>query len=214
MHGESCERLADAAALILAVAIDPEALTNRTVPRTRPPRRLAAVPVRALLRADGIGDVGTLPSVSAGVGLAAGLFMGIVRVEAAATYGFAQHVVAGPRADTGADIQLLAVALRTCCTFARRGAEIGPCLSIETGWMQGSAFGISDPQSGGSPWLATLGGATLSWAPLGVLAFRLGLEAGPTIVRPRFFFDSYGTIHEPSRWIARAVLGVEFRFPP
>ncbi len=239
LEGASCVAVTDAAALVLALAIDPEAVASRPAapappeapqpppapaPPPQPPPPLpppVAVarpepapprpsrPLRWHLRAAVFGDVGSLPAATVGPSLAVGLSYGALRVEAYAVYAAPQRAALDRG---GGDFDLVGAGL-SGCGLARVGRfDLGGCGGLEAGSLRGAAYGVARPGSGSAPWLAVTFGA----AARARLSSRWGVLAqvggAAPLRRPEFVIDEVGAVFRASALTLRATAGVEVYF--
>jgi hypothetical protein len=215
LSGRSCARLTEAAALVLAIAIDPNIASALTTPppSREPPAPTAGPRVQMLARLEATGDLGTLPSLGVGPAVALGLIVGWTRLEVAGTYLPAQRLEVPALAGSGNDISLFAGALRVALGVPLGALEIGPTVAGEVGILRAVPFGLAEPMTGNRRWVALLAGLALSWRLVEELAIRAGLEIGASVVRPRILITELGIFHEPSPVLGRLSLGVELRLP-
>jgi hypothetical protein len=197
----SCVRLAQVAALSLALALETSVQAAQPAKVPRPPQETDLEPPRWLLRAFLAGDLGTLRAPSPGPGLAVGLFVGRTRLELSAAYWFAQTVA-------GLEYQLVAGGLQACHPVTDT-PEIALCAGLEGGRMQARFVDIDAMVVHG--WLGLLGGAALGWSFTPWLALRLEVGLGMTLVAPRLDPGDDGS-RGPAPVFGRARLGVEVRF--
>jgi len=230
----SCSALTDAAALVLALTFDPEAVAAASA-SPRPPGQAAPVPaislpssrlaapdrsaataepgwhVGAHLAADGA--LGVLPGVALGLGAGASLLVSRLRAE----LGFAWFPTrtgqlqnhSGPG---GGDFKLVAGSAAGCFAALRAPVELGPCLGLDAGVM--SAEGRDAPRkgSGTGVWLAPFA-MGLAVAPLtDVIGLRAEVGAEVPIFRNHFVLENLGVVHRAAPVAGRAALGAEVRF--
>ncbi len=257
LSGDTCEELADATALIIAIAIDPTAATRapgRTsaaslpdatdpvvepaAPQEPPSKRHAHAPahddpavtrepdragaedppqpaaaVHGLVEPYFVSDFGSLPSVSPGAGLAAGIAIGETRIEAFGHFLAAQRATL-PQGNAGGDLGLLAAGAMVCHSpLVRAPASFGACLGIEAGVLSGEGVGVTDPASGSAAWLAPEAAITARYAIGAWLRIGLVAAAVVPVLRERFILTDIGEIYRPPPLAARASLGLEASFP-
>ena len=234
----TCEDAADAAALILALAFDPDAVVAGPAPPPKPPppppqppppppppgpppppedETDDAIPIGGSFAALINVDAGVLPNVGVGFGGAAALHLGPVRLELAGSYWLPQTVTLNA-AGAGGEVSYAAGSLSACPGFRADRLYGGGCAGIELGWLGAEAIGVD-----------VVGEADQLWASarLGALgAVRLGgpvwlrLELGVTIpfTRPRFRLERVpeagGVVNQPGIVSARAAGGLEVAFFP
>jgi hypothetical protein len=236
LEASSCERIADATALVIALAIDPEAVASHSAdaapqptPPTRapslpqrpspPPRAIAPAPSRTThgprlgVRASAALDIGALPAPSPGGAITIALILHRVRVELAGNAWVTQRATGGPHSNSGADISLASGAVRGCFAPLIGTFELAACVATHVGWTWGTGFGVTDPATNGAIWLAFTAGGAVAWSPRSWLSIRLGIEAGPSVIRPEFRFDGFDTlVYKPAVAVGLGEIGVELRF--
>jgi hypothetical protein len=208
IEGKSCREVSDAAAVIIALALDTPRLDPSDPPAPpRPPPRAAprpAVPAkpskppkpapepRALLRG-GIGAVGgvdftALPEPTPGFGLTGALvLLERNRFELRLTGWIPQtEEVDG---DAGVDLSLFAATARYCRILFGDVARLTACVGFEGGVMVASAFGFAENDTGFGRWLAPELALALEVHPARNLGVTLELEGLVPVARDYFLID-------------------------
>ena len=230
MNGSDCSRLADAAALILALDIDPEALAHgpRDAPSpeppppalsARPPPAARPKPVRpppphqegidGAVGARIVLDSGSLPRTTLGLGLLAEMARGPFALELQGTAYTSRFTVDGPRGGVGGAYVGLA-------TFGALGClqDHGPilavrgCLGGELGRESTRGVSIAHPQAAASLWAALESTIAARMWPKAVASPTLGLALVLPLSAPRVEIQGVGTVFEPGVGAVRAFLGV------
>jgi hypothetical protein len=222
VDGVSCERVTDAAVLILAMAIDAEAVAarlNTPSPPPLPPRHEPApapepAPPRIALwaRAGALADAGALPRINPGFAVGLGVSVGRVWLEAEGRKWLAQRIEAPDRPDAGGWFERQAFALRTCFEFGAGSFSAGPCAGTSVGWMSGEGYGISDPAESGSAWVEAFAGGALRQRLSELFALRADLDAVTPLVNPRFSIGGVGSVHRAPFVFGRGALALELHF--
>jgi hypothetical protein len=141
---EDCRSLVDAVALILALTVDPSAVTQRGGLPSKPPVELGAQPSaktarprpRFLLRPLLAADIGILPDVALAYGLAAGLAWPTLRLEVDDSYRSAQTVSDG-RGHSGRVSIPIDSSARVCAAPWRwSSVEPGGCVGTAVTWLR------------------------------------------------------------------------------
>lgn len=239
----ACRPLLLAAALIVALAIDPDtAVRTATTPVITPPIPPSIAPEidvppsreAPLLELGppydthpsatgppliGIGagvvlDVGLLPEPSFGVGIE-----GIVRLDAFDLRLRATYLApsTAQRLDgIGAEVSAFAIDVHGC---ARPIAEpaLGICGGLHAGALMGAATGpVTRPEAGQTPgaWVAVGAGLWLPWSPWDALDIELSVEGLLSLLRPRFDIDGVGAVFTPFSAGARLGLLVHLDLRP
>lgn len=235
LSAASCDALADAAALILAMTIDPAAVTAapppvRPLPAPPPPTPLPPPPPppplpapapslrpRFHLAAWARADLGSLPGVSFAAGGTAALGLGALRVELGAGAAPARTQAASRPAASGAtaggEISLIAGSAGLCYGVLPEGRlELSPCAAIELGRLHAAGFGVTTPGEGNVLWSAARLGARFAWWPMSRAAIVLRAEAAVPFARPTFVLEGLGTVHRPGPVAGRLGGELEMRF--
>jgi hypothetical protein len=221
-HGPTCDEVADAAALIVAILLNPLRTAARVraahgspadAPARGPDdRALSGVWFHLGLQAGG--DVGSLPAATLGFGLVAGVQTEWILLQVEGDYWLPQRVVSGPSPGSGGQLGLVAGSLRGCVDVVRTldaRLRFGPCLRPELGVATGSGFGLDQPARSRAFWAALFGGlsARFSTAPLETW---LSLDVGSAVARPTYGIDGFGTVFQASPVLLRAGFGVGWTF--
>ena len=236
LQGPTCDSLAQAAVVVVAVVVDPlEASARSAVSPPSPATAVTPPPPRtsALARADlrqtrpepardrrplaiplgvtGGGGVGLLPRPHAFTRVRVGLAWRRVDVGLTATHRFAQPI----RQPTGGGAVI---------SLSSGGIELGPVVrrgpwsiplraGLEAGVMVATGRDLDVTQTALSPWLGAELSAGVAWAPVSWIALRLTAGATGSILRPSFGLDDGTIVYETAPLGARAGLGLEFRLP-
>jgi hypothetical protein len=206
LHGESCEGLIEAAALVVAMALKlPPPRRAATPPPidTAPAASVALAapppPPASEVRVGGAAaiDGGTLPEVAAGLGLAAA-----VRGERLG----ARRARIASDPDVGGDIAALAAAAAACY----RPGPLWLCAGAEIAALRGAGVGVEQPETT-SFWLLGAAASARWEHHLGdrVVA-TLGGELVGHPIRPRYSLSNpERLVHRPGWLSARLWLGAE-----
>jgi hypothetical protein len=234
VEAETCALAGDAAALVIALMIDPEGVRARSsTPGTPEPSGPSVPPVsgadapaqptrgeeRASLAAAATFDGGSLPSTGFGVGAVAALRVhpwhdrpGAVRlrVEAALLVLPERRARSAVDAARGADLHLVTGAARGVVAYGDV-VEGGLFAGLELGSLSGTGFGVRSPVSASTLWNAVLVGAVARFPARGTVGLRGSVEV--SIPLRRVEMDVAGEIvHRPSAVIPRGALAAEVRF--
>jgi len=221
----SCQDLADATALIIALMIDPDAVAAHATPPkpilatpavetgSAPPRKPRSV--ENLVDIHAAGSYGILPSVDVGLGGGVGLVGQRWRVELRGTYGLRRDQRAMAAAPAGAYGQFgfTAATLAACFNLGREGPAFGLCADYELGVISARGVGVSESLPARTLWSALGAGAYAAIQLDHHLSLPLHVDVLVPLGRPEFVFK-----HEPGRVFqapavgARISLGVELHF--
>ncbi|MEM6991389.1 MAG: hypothetical protein AAF721_12850 [Myxococcota bacterium] len=236
-----CRELADAAAFIVSIAIDPT-LTPAPpqpepppepepepepvvapAPPVPPPRPAAPVATpgepdpnlrrgQLVVRIDGGPSLGALPALGGSLGVAIGGQLGRARVEAVGRFHFPQEQALAAVPDAGARFMVGVAAQRGCAVPAVSRVEFPLCAGIELGSIRATGFGVDAPQTEHRLWGAIALSPSIV-VRFGSVALWGGVDVAPLWVRPRFEIRGGGTVHRMGPVMGRALAGVEFRWP-
>jgi hypothetical protein len=229
IEAASCQDLADATAMILALAIDPNiaaALPPRAKPSLLPPPppvpaiyqpapQKRSPPVDFLFGLQSTGSQGTLPSVDVGVGGSVGLVARRYRVELRAAYGLRRDQIA--KAATPADaygrFNFLAGTLVGCFNLGQEALAFGPCADVEVGVVSAQGFGVSESYLAHRAWLAVGAGGYSVISLARHWSVPLHLDVLAPIQRPEFVFNNVpNRVFQAPAVGIRASVGIEMRF--
>jgi hypothetical protein len=211
LKGPTCDAVADAAGLVIVLALTTE-LGERPVvvaaPPPPPPPEPLPTPTLGLAAA---GDAGTLPDATAGGTLSLGWRAAHLRLDLRGSLLASQSGTIAGRADTGATLSLASVGLRGCWLWGRT-LSLGPCVGAGVDRLRGAGFGPITPGEGTN--FAPLLGAGLQgegrmsrW----VAAF-VAVDAAIPLVRAQFSVKDIGLVHEAAAVSLRVAAGLELRF--
>jgi hypothetical protein len=199
VQSESCEAAADAAALLLSLALVP----SHPPPPTSPPTA-AAQPAHNEVGVLGQLDTALMPKLAFGAGLQLGLRFGAWRVNLSVVQWVMGQVEQGP---VRVQLDYWSVATGVCYLAGWSAFQAGPCAQVELGRMTGYAEDVIE---------AHFGGASLLLVALSVQArvrvispIWLMLDAGAEWLarRPRFEVAALGLVHQPDAWGFRMAFG-------
>jgi hypothetical protein len=201
-----CNELAQATVLIAALFIT----DNAGAPVVAP---LAAAPSDAAqrswyVRAQLVGDLGTFPVATLGLGIMFGVALGDVRVELGGTHVFSQELrVASSDAPVGR-MQLTTAAAAACYGLLRR-PFLAPCLIGELGRLAASGDNLRDPQDRTLVWAMAGASARTSLELLGWLRWHAELAGGFPWDHAHFGVQELGDAHRVASVVARLSTGLE-----
>lgn len=228
---ERCAELADAAGLLIAVALDPLRTSQRLEvpapeapppreepPKPRSPPTSSVVPqpstkkVAWELRAAGAGELGTLPSVGGGTWLALGAAGPRWRAELSGQYWFPRTIRpfdAAPAA--GARVSSFGGGARACFVAKAGPLELPSCASLEGGVMRARGVSLSQVRTSSRPWLATSVGQELVWISSRRIGVFVAVDLVINVLRPTFVVDDLGRVFAAGPVGGRLLLGPQVR---
>ena len=225
IEAASCQDLADATAMILALAIDPNVVATLPVRSKAPsPPPFAesqaapykrSPPVNFLFGLQATGSQGTLPSVDVGVGGSVGVVARHYRVELRAAYGLRrdQAAKAVTPADAYGRFNFLAGTLVGCFNLGQEALAFGPCADVEAGVVSAQGFGVSESFLVHRAWLAVGAGGYVAISLGRHWSVPLHLDVLAPIQRPEFVFNNVpNRVFQAPAVGVRASVGIELRF--
>jgi hypothetical protein len=224
----SCARLAESAAVVLAMSATTPERDPAPVPASdpSPPTPARVVPLApsppfprspiVRIRAQASFDVGTLPAPAVGGGLALAFAPG-ERVA----FGLSASLWADRSASVatlpglprqGATFGLLTADATGCYRFHRASFELSPCAVVELGRITATGFGASHPSDASALWLALGVGATLRWETTRRFALAAELDGLVPTQGQSFVITPKGSVYTLASAAARFYFGPEVRF--
>ncbi|HEX4352907.1 MAG TPA: hypothetical protein VHZ95_08340, partial [Polyangiales bacterium] len=143
LGSSNCDELGDAAALMLALMIDPQSSARTT--QSAAPRD-----VWLLIRLELIADVGTLPHVALGPGISVGVRLHETSLELSGSY-LPSQALHSPQQTQVAQLHALAGALGACQSLAHF-PELSPCLRFDYGRMVGRGKNLTNARGVDAAW--------------------------------------------------------------
>lgn len=218
LQGETCEAVSSAAALILAMALDPEAVgRGLAAPRAaRPSQEPRATPIggpsTTVVAAADVGPghepwrpeaaalaavvFSVLPRPAAAAGLIGGVKHRGLDIEVMVLLSEEIRAQAMSHGGAGGSFHLLSAGARLCRDVWRHLWVVGLCAGGTVDRIDASGFGVTNPGSGSVITFAGLGTLTIS-VPLTRHVFA-GVDAGleGRLYRPRFDLGGVGVVYE------------------
>jgi len=214
----TCEQAARAAAVLIAVAIDPTVVPNgvETTPSPSTPTQTPpnATPTQTPLSSRGHGvatetaehtgwgigasigfDIARLPQPTAELSLRVVTRHRPLRLELLASWLAPTHLDVPEREQATLDLWAASAATRACMLTNLWGARIGPCAVARVGWIAGSASGV-DRSLPRHTWLLSSGLAgAIEWPLTEGLLLDLVWGGEVSLVRPTFQIRSSTASH-------------------
>ena len=226
LSADTCEQLAEAVALILALAIEPARARV-----TAPPEERAASPANAnanakdaatpastaagasvlAIGAGELADLGTMPSAAVGAEIFAAIRVPPLRIEVAGSLWEPQRQTV-PGTSAGGDLTLIAGVAHGCLLPVLDRFELGGCVGAGIDSMSASAFGPILASRGSGAWMVAAGEARAGFALLPWLAIHAGFGLHVPLTRPSFVIEGVGQVHRPAPVSGRQALTLEARF--
>lgn len=224
LAGADCAEVMRAAALVLALMINPAAAApaEPPPPPVAPPVVVAPVEPAAspapLERRFGAGadlllGTGALPGVGPGVGLRFVAARGGISAELRGSIWMGQSTSSPSDPAAGGSFDLVDVAAAGCVR-ARREHRVSPgaCVGGVVARMHATGFGVSDPGAAAAWWTAAFveGNVRLRLTPRN--AVRIGAQGLVSLGRPAFALAGVGPVFQPASIWLRGMLGWELIF--
>jgi hypothetical protein len=242
LEAATCEELAEAAALIVAISIDPRLAepeppvddAKPTEPEPEePPQEASPAPwdnplepvpleretaepgpeLRLGLRALGGIDVNVLSSIGPTLGLGFGVMWPRWRLDLTGIYWTPTEAAAEDLDDVGGVFQLWAFGLRGARVLHAHAFEFPLAVGLELGAMHGRGQGEGlRSDQAAAFWGAALAGAGVAWEVTRLLALWLQFDGILAMSRPEFETDQGTLVYRSSAGGARLMAGVEARW--
>jgi hypothetical protein len=219
----TCVEIQEAAALLIATAIDPDAAL-RAVPKppaeatdeppapSAPPRPLA----RWSLLLGGVGDLQSLPGLTAGPMLGGLLSWTHLRASVQARYLAPRTAKSDDAPDVVSRLDLFAASLGASVVWPLGPLVLGPAAQAEVGFLRARTRGPADTTEA-KPWGSALLGAAVGYGASARLGLELAVYAGIPLFRPRVLARSEQDpieIHQGERFLVRAELALRVSLGP
>lgn len=218
----SCHEAQEAAILLIAMTLDPEAQMPPELPTAhqapageqtaiKPSAEPAPGALGGSLGASLAFDPFSLQKPSAGPSIFGALSFRAVQVRLAASHLFARALDELPAGAKG-KVDLFDAALGIALRFHRRFVAFGPVAELELGAVRGRVSGVPDARRHATLWAAVLAGLWLELPARGRVAVQLSLQGGVPLRRPRFGLAGGPVQYTAPVALLRLHLGVVFRF--
>ncbi|MBX3233268.1 MAG: hypothetical protein KIT84_20965 [Labilithrix sp.] len=219
IEAATCAGVADATAVVLALALVPPA----TLADEQPPPPAPAPPAPPAPReaggphafAAGVavhGDLGVLPSPGFGGAMHVAWMPGRFRVEALGRIVLEQRRSV-PGTGRGADISVVGVGARGCFALVQLWSfEASPCVGGGVDVASAAGFGAETNLSPSKAWGNVAFGGLARFEVSRWLALRARVEGLVPLYRPNFVVEGTGSVHEPAAVGAGAYFGAEVLF--
>jgi len=231
LHAQTCQGLVAATALILALAINPDAVAKAA---PAPPRDSSSSLPTAPAEADNPGHVstsgpaihfsvgvpvsvsaGVLPSVDYGVGGALATRIDSILLELSFEDWLRPVVATIPSSSAGGTFELVSGTLYACNVFGGGWLELGPCAQLDVGRIEASGLGVTRIDTKSTLWLAA-GAGGLGVAKLdarGNWSLPVHLDLLVPLERRDFVLQNVpGVVYHPPYLAGRAAVGLAYRF--
>lgn len=210
LASDACDELADAAGLVVAVALDPlrDASPRPVVPGPIPPPPAEDREAAPRLRPDGdakprptahrtrppidlrlgvLGELGSLGTPRVGGWLGIGVVGRRARLDVAGQYWAPRrlHPFDGAPA-AGVALAQGGASIRGCVLALQGPLTLATCVGAEAGAARGRGIGLARVQASWAPWAAVVLGPELSWISRRRVGLWVAADAMVHVVRPRW----------------------------
>ena len=223
LETRACAQIAEATAVILALALDDIAPTpaverptlpatveqvpdDERLPAPRPPAAPTPARVETSLGPRLSLDARAMPDLAWGAGAFVAWTWRALRVELAPTVSYASRDASGGNA--GFDALRVELTARGCA-MTGGDTRVGACAALSGGWLRATASGVARADSGDAPWIAA-GGTLLGRLGARRVAALVAIDAMAPIARPRFVVTGSTEAYEVPAVTVLLSLGVEF----
>jgi hypothetical protein len=168
-----------------------------------------------------VGDIGSLPEISFGGSVTAGMELSRWRFEAIASLWPRRQTEVEEVPEYGGNIGLWTLAPGACYRVWTRGLSFAPCLLVEFGRMYGQGTGesksLTNSRKGAAFWLAPVASARVTWPVNGFWGIVVELGCAIPVLRRRFTLQLNNrtdrvVVHRSAIAAPRARIGMELRF--
>ena len=225
LSSRSCEDLARAGALVLALTINaapsdvgapppPPPAKPEPIPETvsTPVASRAAPPVRFAAAIDALLSAGQLPQVGEGAGLRVEAELGHFLLQVHGAAWLPQQRTIPTDSTVGGRFDLRDVGAAACgLAGLRYGLAVELCVGAGAAWMQGTGFGTASATQSADWWAVATGSAGLRYRIAPRFALRLAAEAWTfPFGRPSFALHETGSVFGVAAVSGRIALGLQF----
>jgi hypothetical protein len=219
LAGSDCAELMHAAALVLALMINPQASVAAPPPPPSPPPPPPPPPPPVeperhfAVGADVVVGNGALPGVAPGLGLRFAAGGSALSAELRASLWASRSTASTTDANAGGSFYLADGSVAGCAR-ARRDRLLSPgaCVGVSLVRLHGTGYGVTDPGTASAWWTAGLAEVSLRLAISPANAVRLAAQLVVPLGNPNFELAGLGHVFQPAAIWLRGTLGWELHF--
>jgi len=215
----TCRAVAQAAAITLALLLNPAGTLHSSEPAEPAPHLpTAPPPTRSLrLRAAVAGLVGVqfgmLPQIGPTLGAELGLLYGRASGWLGGAYGPQQQASVDGHPGVGGELSLARALFFGCWSIAARNPQLDLCTGLDLSRVSGHGMGVADERVGSIHWFSGLGGVLAQVAVHKNIALRFRAFAAVPLSHPSAFVEGAGTVYQPGPVAADLNAGVAAVWP-
>ena len=215
LAGPDCAELMRAAALVMALMINPQASLGPEPPPPLPPPPPPPPPParRFAVGADVLVGSGALPGAAGGFGLRLGAGAAVFSGELRASLWLSRSTASTADPTAGGSFDLADGAVAGCARARHdRALSPGACAGASVVRLHGTGYGISTPGEASAWWTAAFAEASLRVRVTPRNAARLAVQGVVPLGKPNFELSGGVRVFEPASFWLRASLGWELHF--
>lgn len=205
LRAGTCRAVAQAAAVTLALLLNPASAPGPAAPRdeavpTRQARSTGpSLPTRWAAAGFAGVQFGLLPRIGPIVGAEAGLARGRASAWLGGAYGPSQREILDGPPDLGGELSLGGAFFYGCWRVAGRAPELNVCGGLDFNHVWGRGVGVANERADAITWFSALGGAVAQLSLSTNILVRIAALGSAPFTRPAAYIESAGTVHEPGR---------------
>lgn len=224
IEAATCNGVAEATAVVLALALVPPATADEAPATAAPPRSAPRERDAPAHRATGedhhafalgasvTGDTSSLPAAAAGGSLTLAWTPGRARIELDVRLWAPQSQTLA-RSEAGARFSMTSLGGRGCWAALRGvGLELSACAGADVHVISAPGYGADANYPADGAWTTVTGGGLGRFELTSRIALRARAEAFAPLSRPTFVVQNEGLLHRPASIGAAASFGVEVLF--
>jgi hypothetical protein len=215
LAGSDCAELMRAAALVLALMINPEAsfVVEPPAPPPPPPPPPPEPRRRFVAGADVLAGTGALPRFAGGFGLRFAVSAAALSAELRGSIWMSRSTTSTSDPTSGGTFDLIDGAIAGCARAAfDETFSPGACAGVSLVRLHGVGYGVGYPGDAVAWWTAALGEVNVRARVSSRNAVRLAAQVVVPLGRPSFAIAGVGHVFEPAPIWLRGTLGWELHF--
>jgi len=218
LSGASCESLSDAAALMLALILNPDLVVAKAPEAPAPPVDASPPPTdrwpqpRWLVGAHGGIQTGAIQNRSSAFALSFGAAWGHVSLRLMPGLSLPQDVFVDAGQKLGGRVWAGTAGALACFSQALGSVQVGPCAGFEITRLAARGLGVLQPREATVYW-SSAEAALLLGVPVGygVQIELAGIGVMP-LHRPTVYLDDIGPVSKPALLGVKALAGLTWNF--